>query len=135
MRYAPIALFLLLLSCSTPPPIVEDQIERNFFSHIKDGLNDHDSYEFVSVEPLDTVYWSRAEEKVIRNNVIAFGKNTAFYDSIQQVYTTRKEAGQIDRLETKITFRANNALGAKVVNSYQVSLNKALDVTDVQPGD
>lgn len=102
----------LLVHCTSP----ESKIRSSFERHFKETGNDPDSYEFVKLESL---------EEITYEDVISFGSKNytdklhpGLFKDAEKEYSEKK----YDPVAYSgfITFRANNALGAKILKKYYI---------------
>lgn len=132
MKYALLSSMMFLLSCSASENASpEEIIKANFYEYAKDKLNDSSSYEFVSLSKVDTSYWSESESKAITTNVMAFGERPEYMDSLKVVFDRRKANNEIDHFKCELSFRAANAMGAKVLNKYSLVLSPSYEILGV----
>jgi hypothetical protein len=129
----------------------EDKAKESIEKYLKVSMNDWDSYEFVDIGYLDSVFL--VNNKKISNidfsyqyrqdslmNAIelemALEKNdqeeVAYYKNILDSLVTNKFNKEFIGWETNFTFRGNNKLGAKVINTIKVQLDKNFIIDNVE---
>lgn len=144
-----------LTSCSFEEPTQDEIVKRNLESYLKATLNNPESYEFVELELRDSVIYSDNIEyrKKHFQRDLKYNKDKVKMPSIlitkeevnhikQKIIGIKKILLGIDSLEKELgskkndvasytyifSFRATNALGAKVLNKYIVQTNPKPDL-------
>lgn len=175
MKYLLIITALLFISCNqefkkTSKDIMRENIEDKFI----ESLNDPSSYEFVSLENIDTVFTKQYYSNMLVDAKTELSKMSN-YDAV--IAQNKKDAAEFrsygsqyesdalksDQMSEKLTklrnksqelvksfedkynaanqneilnitadlkFRANNALDAKIINTYRFYLSDSLSVMD-----
>lgn len=132
----------------------EDRAKESIERYLKESMNDWDSYEFVDMGYLDSVFI--VNDKKISNthfklryrqdsimNVVerqmALENNdqekAAYCKSIIDSLVRTKYDKEFVGWETKFTFRGNNKLGAKVINTLRVELDKIFLINNIETDD
>lgn len=128
----------------------EDKAKESIEKYLKEAMNDWDSYEFVDIGYLDSVFLVnnkkmsnldfsyRYRQDSLMNAMeleMALEKNdqekVAYYKNIIDSLVTNKFNKEFIGWETNFTFRGNNKLGAKVINTIKVQLDKNFIIYNV----
>ena len=125
-------LLVLLIGCKSAPkektekaekPLTIDEIVRNSAEeYLKDKLNDPESYEFVKLVLIDSVmYKDNIEYRRVRfkDDEIVLAK----IDSLVQVMNDKVD--DVASFTYIFSFRAINAMGAKVLNEYYLQTGES----------
>lgn len=138
-----IGLVLLLMSCSSQ----QDKIVKDCEKYLKSEMNDPQSYERVSYEFVDTIYFSESirHQILIKDvdlvelpppppgviNIQPIPNNPKEIDSLKYILNDIKNHPKKDYIvgyKLGIKFRHNNIMGAKILNGqifiYKLNPNK-----------
>lgn len=140
----------------------EEKARELIEAKLKTTMNDWNSYEFVEMSSVDTLYtlFMKSEEGIaldkelsqLRRKKVEYEVNagyTSIYgeraivmqdslpiiksmiDSLQNLYYKKEDEykGDFDGFKTKFTFRGNNKMGSKVLNSSIYLFDK--DITKI----
>ncbi|CCZ88049.1 excisionase homolog protein [Phocaeicola plebeius CAG:211] len=139
----------LLYSCSEKTN--EEKVRESIEKYLKESMNDWDSYEFVDMGYVDSLFNVNGE-KISNINfktnyrldsvdcAISIEHYSEAGDKEQvEIYKNRldslirtKNEKEFIGWETNFTFRGNNKLGAKVINTIKVQLNKNFFIDNVE---
>lgn len=130
----------------------EDRAKESIERYLKESMNDWDSYEFVDMGYLDSVFivndkkmsnidfrFRYRQDSLVNamNLEMAVDKNdqeeVAYYKNIIDSLVTNKYNKKFIGWETRFTFRGNNKLGAKVINTLRVQLDKDFFIDNIEP--
>lgn len=129
----------------------EDKARERIEKHLKESMNDWDSYEFVDMRYLDSVFLVN-NERISNIHFKLRYRQDSLMNAIElkmanekgDFETASKCQNIIDSLvrtkynkefvgwETDFTFRGNNKLGAKVINTLRVQLDKYFFIDNVE---
>lgn len=129
----------------------EDRAKESIERYLKESMNDWDSYEFVDMEYLDSLFNINGEKISEIEFEVNYRLDTMNYASMMNSLSEigAKEEAEVykDKLdslirtkynkefvgwETDFTFRGNNKLGAKVINTLRVQLDKYFFIDNVE---
>ncbi|WP_289089557.1 hypothetical protein [uncultured Bacteroides sp.] len=129
----------------------EDKAKESIERYLKESMNDWDSYEFVDIRHLDSVFLVndkkmsnidfrfRYRQDSLVNAMdleMAVDKNdqeeVAYYKNIIDSLVTNKYNKEFIGWETRFTFRGTNKFGAKVINTLKVQLDKDFFIDNVE---
>lgn len=129
----------------------EDRAKESIERYLKESMNDWDSYEFVDMEYLDSLFNINGEKISEIEFEVNYRLDTMRYASMMNSLSEigAKEEAEVykDKLdslirtkynkefvgwETDFTFRGNNKLGAKVINTLRVQLDKYFFIDNVE---
>lgn len=146
--------FVTILFCSCENNKVksrEDIIKDNLKNYLSDKLNDPDSYEFVSLDLVDSVKyidninyrldafkknieWCKSSDRSEGDKLNEIKKNEWIIEKIDSIKISLGE--NVNKLLASkyiLKFRANNSLGAKIIYSYFLLVdgeNKIIQMED-----
>lgn len=129
----------------------EDRAKESIERYLKESMNDWDSYEFVDMEYLDSLFNINGEKISEIEFEVNYRLDTMRYASMMNSLSEigAKEEAEVykDKLdslirtkynkefvgwETDFTFRGNNKLGSKVINTLRVQLDKYFFIDNVE---
>lgn len=129
----------------------EDRAKESIERYLKESMNDWDSYEFVDMEYLDSLFNINGEKISEIEFEVNYRLDTMSYASMMNSLSEigAKEEAEVykDKLdslirtkynkefvgwETDFTFRGNNKLGSKVINTLRVQLDKYFFIDNVE---
>lgn len=129
----------------------EDRAKESIERYLKESMNDWDSYEFVDMEYLDSLFNINGEKISEIEFEVNYRLDTMSYASMMNSLSEigAKEEAEVykDKLdslirtkynkefvgwETDFTFRGNNKLGVKVINTLRVQLDKYFFIDNVE---
>ncbi len=129
----------------------EDRAKESIERYLKESMNDWDSYEFVDMEYLDSLYNVNGEKisdiKFDINYRLDSINYAIFINSLSEIGAKEEAKVYKDKLdslirtkhdkkfigwETNFTFRGNNKFGAKVINTLKVQLDKDFFIDNVE---
>lgn len=113
-----IYLVCIVMGCGTQQSETpENVVKINAETYIRDKLNDPNTYEFVSLEVVDSVTY-RDNIDYRRDYLYANERAVKVIDSLSA--TLGDQVNDVASYTYLFTFRATNAMGAKVLNEYLV---------------
>ena len=124
----------IIISCSSEKSQSEI-IQEKAAEAIKKNMNDPDSYEFVSIDKIDTIVWTEKEQKDLLANAIISINDKSFTDSIKEVIKERKMNNDFQFYDVKMSIRGNNSYGAKMLADYYVKFDKDYNVDEAKQKD
>jgi len=121
MKY--LILLITIISCTATP---NDPMIDKISAYITPRMDDPSSFEFVSLDKVDTVYFNeyrRAMIKIYEEDSDLFGdeKSLRELDSLRKS-TTLPDSSDIMEINVYCKVRGKNKMGALVLNDYTVTL-------------
>ena len=129
----------------------EDKAKESIESYLKESMNDWDSYEFVDMGYLDSLYNVNGEKISEIEFEVNYRLDTMSYadmmNSLSEIGAKEEAEVYKDKLdslirtkydkefigwETNFTFRGSNKFGAKVINTLKVQLDKDFFIDNVE---
>ena len=125
---------IALVSCGESEKSQEEIIKEEASVAIKRNMNDPESYEFVSIDKIDTIVWTDEEGKDLMLKSLTIDKESrqALMDSVQKMIEQRKRNNQFHFYDVNLTIRGNNAHGAKMLANYYVKFDKDYNVVETR---
>lgn len=128
------AISLLAIGCGKPKE-PKEIAKENFETEIKKNLNDASSYEFVEMTDL----WPMKGSHVfaVKNTELDLEKSgmddtTAIAKKRADLDIYKKDPNGVFGYSSEIKIRANNKLGAKIINIYNVHFDKEYKVENIE---
>lgn len=129
----------------------EDKAKESIERYLKESMNDWDSYEFVDMGYLDSLYNVNGEKiseiefevnyrldtmsyAIMMNSLSEIGAKEeaeVYKDKLDSLIRTQYDKEFIG-WETNFTFRGSNKFGAKVINTLKVQLDKNFFIDNVE---
>ena len=128
---------IIFISCGEKKKSQKDIIQEKASLAIKKNMNDSESYEFVSIDKIDTIVWTDEEGSSLMLKGLTLEKENRqkFLDSVQKVIEKRKSNNQFHFYDVNMTVRGNNSYGAKMLAEYYVKLDKDYNVIEAKQKD
>ncbi|MBD0822605.1 hypothetical protein [Aestuariibaculum marinum] len=143
----------ILFSCQSDEEKIKDIIIDNIENELIETLDDPDSFEFVKLYKIDTIFklpFYKALKKSTESSIGAFKiklqedhesitlldterakRNLDDLDKYEKLINESKE-GEILEINTTFTCRYNNEFGAKMLHGYEVSLTEGLKIDKIK---
>ena len=134
--------------CSKKKSSEEQIVRSNIESIIMDTINDPDSYEFVNISAIDTIYTKAAlygihesYKKMLeeRKNETKQGYFSMSLEELKKQvkeseldYKSIEDEKQILEFKTVFKYRTNNVYGAKMLYTNEIILNDTLGVSEIK---
>ncbi len=137
-------IIITFISCKKEPTL-QETVKANIEKELFDSLNDPDSYEFVSMGDIDTIYAKDFYSKRIEllnervgylgndKDVVTKTMKETYEEQILK-YQNKLDSipeNEIESITTTFKFRSKNKLGAKILANYYVYLTENLTVEEM----
>ena len=126
-------ILITLLSCTTTP---NDPLIKKISDYIIPRMDDPASFEFVSLDKVDTVYYNEYRRAMIQiyeddSDLFGDGKSLIELDSLRKS-TTLPDSSDIVEINVYCKIRGKNKMGALVLNDYTVTLTPEGEISVVK---